>query len=208
VRLLLEQHGIFGVAGGQYFANAIDTRTRGIDIVGNYGISAGRNGLLRLIGGYNQTRTHVTRIRAVPPELQQFQSALFNRTQEGTVEAGQPQRTLTFTTNYSIGRISLNLHNQRFGETSVLDSEDPDDDQTVSAKWITDAGAAYRIGSHFSIAGSVSNLFDVYPTEWNDFKYGVAAAGMSIAGNFRYPGGISPFGMNGRTLYLHLTYRR
>ena len=208
VRRLLEQHGIQGVAGGQYFANAIDTRTRGLDIVANYGVSVGRNGVLRVIGGYNQTRTRVTRIASVPPELRNLQSLFFGRVQQGAVEAGQPDRTVTFTANYSFKRISVNLHNQRFGQASLLDSEDPASDQTVRAKWITDAGATYRLSPHFKISANVANLFDVYPTEWIDFKDGVDAAGMSIAGNFRYPGGISPFGMNGRTAYLHLSYRR
>lgn len=208
VRRLLEQHGIQGVAGGQYFANAIDTRTRGLDIVANYGVSVGSSGVLRIIAGHNQTRTRVTRIADVPPELRNFQSLLFGRTQKGAVEVGQPGRTLTLTGNYSIKRLTVNLHNQRFGKASLLDSEDPTTDQTVRAKWLTDIGAKYRITSHFSVAGSVANLFDVYPTEWIDFKEGAAATGMSTAGNFRYPGGISPFGMNGRTLYLHLSYRR
>ena len=208
MRRLLEQHGILGVAGGQYFANAIDTRTRGLDIVANYGVSVGRTGVLRVIGGYNQTRTRVTHIAEVPPELRNFQSRLFGRVQEGAVEVGQPGRTFTLTVNYSVKRFTVNLHNQRFGQASLLDSEDPASDQTVRAKWITDAGVTYRLSPHFRISANVANLFDVYPTEWIDFKDGVDATGMSIAGNFRYPGGISPFGMNGRTVYLHLSYRR
>jgi iron complex outermembrane receptor protein len=208
VRRLLEQNGIQGVAGGQYFANAIDTRTRGLDIVANYGIIVGRNGVLRVTGGYNQTRTRVTHIAEVPPELRNFQSLLFGRAQEGAVEAGQPDRTVTFTADYSVNRFGVNLHNQRFGQASLLDSDDPASDQTVRAKWITDAGATYRLSPHFRISANAANLFDVYPTEWIDFKDGVNAKGMSVAGNFRYPGGISPFGMNGRTVYLHLSYRR
>jgi hypothetical protein len=50
------------------------------------------------------------------------------------------------------------------------------------------------------------NLFDVYPDEWKDFKDGLKATGASMQGIFRYPGGLSPFGMNGRTLYLRLAY--
>jgi hypothetical protein len=40
-----------------------------------------------------------------------------------------------------------------------------------------------------------------------DFRQGVSAQGMSMNGIFRYPGGISPFGLNGRTVYLHVSYR-
>jgi len=57
------------------------------------------------------------------------------------------------------------------------------------------------------VALSGSNLFDVYPDEWSDFKDGLNATGVSMQGIFRYPGALAPFGMNGRTLYLRLAYR-
>jgi iron complex outermembrane receptor protein len=123
------------------------------------------------------------------------------------MEGGQPHHTLAATINYSVNRLGLNLHNQRFGQVSLLDVVSPEDDQVVTAKWITDAAISYRVGRRLTIAASVNNLFDVYPDEWSDFKDGVNATGQSIFGIFRYPGGISPFGMNGRTVYLHLYLR-
>jgi iron complex outermembrane recepter protein len=207
IRLLLEQNGLPGLAGGQYFANAIDTRTRGLDIVAHYAAPMGDYGNLRLTGGYNRTRTRVTHIASVPPELSRFQSLLFSRMQEGATEAGQPDRTVSFTANYSVSRIGVNLHNQRFGQASLLDSDNSSNDQTVRAKWITDLSMVYRLARRMTVTATAANLFDVYPDEWVDFKYGVEAEGQSTRGIFRYPGGISPFGMNGRTLFLHLSYR-
>ena len=207
IRLLLEQHGLPGLAGGQYFANAVDTRTRGVDVVAHYAMAIGDNGILRTTGGFNRTKTRVTHIAAVPAELAPFQDLLFGRIQEGAVESGQPDRTVTFTANYSVKRFSVNLHNQRFGQASLLDAENALNDQTVSAKWLTDLALSYQAMSRLSVTLSAANLFDVYPDEWIDFKEGLSGEGMSTKGIFRYPGGISPFGMNGRTLYLHLSYR-
>src|SRR5690606_8372813 len=70
VRELLESQGIFGVNGGRYFTNAVDTRTRGIDVVANYGIDL-RTGTLDLTAGWNGTDTETTRIAPHPEELDQ-----------------------------------------------------------------------------------------------------------------------------------------
>lgn len=204
---LFADNGQRGIAGARYFSNAIDTRTRGIDIVTSYGLSVGSSGLLRLTAGYNATRTRVTHVAQAPLPLSKFRSLLFSRVEEGKMESGQPRRTAVTTLNFSFKRLALNLHNQRFGEASLLDAADPSSDQTVRAKWITDAGFSYQTGTRWSLAFSVNNLFDVYPDDWWDFKDGVNATGMSSQGIFRYPGGISPFGMNGRTVFLHLSYR-
>jgi iron complex outermembrane recepter protein len=207
VRLLLEQHGFPDLAGGNYFANAIDTRTRGIDVIAHYAAPMGEYGAIRFVGGFNSTRTRVTHIASLPPDLSRFQSAFSGRMKEGAADARQPDRTVSLSTNYLLKRFGINLHNQRFGQASLLDSSDPAYDQTVRAKWITDLSISYRINRELRIAATAANVFDVYPDEWIDFKDGIDATGQSTAGIFRYPGGISPFGMNGRTLYLHLSYR-
>jgi iron complex outermembrane receptor protein len=204
VEALFNANGLRGVVGGRYFANAIDTRTRGIDAVANYAISLSNAGLLRLTGGYNQTKTRVTRVATLAnPALQPF---FVTRTVRGSIERGQPDRTATVTAAYSGNRFGINLHNQRYGKTQLLDRSQPLFDQTVSAKWITDLSMSYAIQQKLKIAVGIANLFDAYPDEWIDFKNGVNATGTSLKGNFRYPGGITPFGMNGRLVYLHLRY--
>ena len=69
VRAFLEARGIFGVTGGRYFTNAIDTRTRGIDVVGSYRWELDA-GTLDLTAGYNYSETEITRIAPNPTELE------------------------------------------------------------------------------------------------------------------------------------------
>jgi iron complex outermembrane recepter protein len=204
---LLADHGHPGIAGAQYFANAADTRTQGIDVVTRYGLVLGSEGVLQLVAGYNQNRTRVTEVRSTPPELKQLQSTLFGRTQQGSIEVGQPDRTIMLTTDYSFRRFSVDIHNQRFGKTQLRDAFDPAKDQTVEPSWITDAGLSYAIARRVTASVSIANLFDVYPSEWNGFKDGLNARDLSLKANFRYAVSISPFGANGRTLYLHFMYK-
>ena len=205
VRQLFESRGFTGVGGGRFFTNAIDTETRGFDVVANYGLLLGSAGQLRLTAGYNRNETEVTRIASTPPELAAFQSTLFDRIEEGRIEQGQPKNNINLTANWTMGAFGVNLHNQRFGEVTQHNAN-PDLDQTFSAKWITDIDVSARLLERFRLAVGANNLFDVYPDEWKDWDMGVNGA-LTTNGIYRYAGGTSPWGMNGRTIYLRLSYR-
>jgi iron complex outermembrane recepter protein len=206
VQNLFTQRGLPGVAGGRFFTNAIDTETRGFDVVANYGILLGDAGTFRLTGGYNQSRTRVTRVSSTPPELTAFQEALFGRVERGRIEDGQPRNNINLTLNHAVRGFAVNLHNQRFGEvTSRNINPSGELDQTFAAKWITDLDLSYRLPQRVRLAVGANNLFDVYPEEWKDFDRGVSGA-LTTNGIYRFPGGISPFGFNGRFVYLRLSY--
>ena len=203
---LFAENGMRGIGGGNYFTNSIATRTQGVDVVASHAFLLGGSRVLRMLGGYNHTRSIVTRVSPPPPQLVRFQSQLFTRNSRGIIEDGQPRETIMLTFGYGAGPVAINLHNQRAGPTAQRDQNLPEADQIVAAKWITDVRMSYRMRSRLEVALSAANLFDVYPDEWRDFKDGLNAQGVSMMGIFRYPGALSPFGMNGRTLYLRLTY--
>jgi len=204
---VFEENGIRGISGGNYFSNKIDTRTRGVDVIASRAFLLSRAGIMRIVGGYNYNKTLVTSVAPAPAELGAFQTRLFTRMSRGVIEDGQPQRTILFDLNYSIGALGVNLNNQRSGPTAQLDQTKPEFDQHVSAKWATDVRASYQLRSRVVVALSVVNLFDVYPDEWWDFKDGLSARGFSMQGIFRYPAALSSLGLNGRTVYVQLVYR-
>lgn len=204
---LFEEIGLAGVQGGNYFSNTTDTRTQGVDLIASHAFLLNGSGVLQMLGGYNRTRTRVTNVAPLPPQLARFQSVPLSRTIRGILENGQPRQTIALTLNYGAGPLNLNLHNQRSGPTALLDQDNPDADQMLSPKWITDARISWRLRPRLTVAISGENLFDVYPDEYGDFKDGLNSRGSSMQGIFRYLGALSPFGMQGRTLYMVLTYR-
>ncbi|CAN5327623.1 TonB-dependent receptor [soil metagenome] len=204
---LFAENGMQGIGGGNYFINSRDTRTRGIDVVASHAFMLSRGGVLRILGGYNHTRNKVVRVRPSPAQLAGFDVVTGGRTGRGVIENGQPRETITLTLNYGAGPLGFNLHNRRAGPTAQLDQTNPEADQVVNARWITDARVSYQLRPRMQVALSAANLFDVYPDEWFDFKDGLQAQGPSLMGIFRHPGGLSPFGMNGRTVYVQLSYR-
>jgi iron complex outermembrane receptor protein len=205
VRALLESRGYAGTGGGRYFTNGIDTRTRGLDIVANYGIDMGQRGLLRLTGAFNATESEVTRIAANPTELSSQSEVLFDRIEKGRIEHGQPRRTVALTTSWTRDALALTLHNQRFGRVWLFGTT-PALDQTYRAKWLTDLDAAYTFAGRFTVSAGANNLFDVYPDRNKDADDEPIGGPLSNSGIFPY-NSVSPFGFTGAFYYVRVAYR-
>ena len=93
--------GLTGVTGARYFTNAIDTHTRGVDVVANYGLDLGGTGVLRFTGGYNHNKNEVTKVIPTPPELTGFDEQLFGKAERGRIEEAQPRDNLLLSANYT-----------------------------------------------------------------------------------------------------------
>ncbi|WP_133000608.1 TonB-dependent receptor plug domain-containing protein [Luteimonas arsenica] len=197
VRALLESRGIFGVNGGRYFTNAIDTRTRGIDVVANYGLDIG-GGTLDLTAGWNWTDTEITRIAPNPEELEQAGLNLerIDRTEIGRIEDGFPNTKLLLSGTWSLDAWDFSLAATRYGSVTTRPANAAND-QTYGAKWLLDASAAYKLDNWTFTLGA-DNLLNEYPDE-NSFAN-------STNGQFPYSN-LSPFGFNGAFVYGKVAYR-
>jgi iron complex outermembrane recepter protein len=231
VRALLGRNGITGIGGGRYFTNAINTKTQGLDVVANYGLTLRKNGVLRLTAGYNQNDTKVTDVvQSTPVQLLGLQEALFSRVERGRIERGQPRNNFLASAAYEEGKFTWSVRTQRFGEvtsfqntvaqpaTGALVRQPPD--QTFSAKFITDVSLGMKVYRNTQVTIGADNLFDVYPDQNSDAGDINAVAPTTtnprgFAGNysgnsnfniFRY-NGISPFGFNGRFVYARMNVR-
>jgi iron complex outermembrane receptor protein len=196
VRNLLANNGIPGVSGARYFTNAIDTRTKGLDIVLNYGLNLGTAGITRLTGGYNRNETEVTRVSETPPQLAAVSTALFDRVQRALIEKGQPRNSLRLTANHAIRNLNVNLHASRFGRFTVYQTAATGaQDQTFNPQWITDISIGYKLQNVGITLGS-NNVFDTYPD--------TLIAANQTRGIYMFSGQ-SPAGFNGRYIYMKAT---
>ena len=195
----LASQGFPGVGSARFFTNAIDTHTAGIDIVGRYAIDFNQYGVKRFTGGYNHTKTKVTRVASTPPALATQQAVLFDRIERGRIEIGQPHNTTNLTLDHALKRFAANLHVQRYGSVGFRGSASTDTlDQTFSAKWITDLNASYNVLRSLRVTIGANNLFDVYPDK--------QIPGNSNSGIFQYSNTVTTFGFNGRFLYVRARY--
>lgn len=196
VSQVLQSNGITSTLGGQYFINGADTRTKGVDLVGNYSQDLGRFGSLKWTGAFNWNQTKIlsykesASILGTPYEL-------MNREARNMITGVQPKTKLILGGDWSIDRFNLNLTLTRYGSYKEVNvSSDRSYDRVYNAKWITDLDLGYDLTKDLNIAIGAKNLFDVYPK-----KKGVESE--SLTSNY---GTYSPFGFTGGYYYTRLTY--
>ncbi|CAN5528254.1 TonB-dependent receptor [soil metagenome] len=184
-----------GATGARFFTNAIDTRTIGTDITATYRAGLRDGSRLRLSAAYNATDNDITRIADTPPQLEGFQSVLFDRIERRRVECGQSRNNYRFSGDWNRARFGAVARLARYGQYCIVDRAVVDQD--YSPEWVTDVEATYQFGKALLGVG-VQNLFDTFPDRNLDPNANL--------GIFPYPSH-APFGMNGRFIYSRITYR-
>jgi iron complex outermembrane receptor protein len=188
----------FDVGQIQFFTNAVDTETTGVDIVALYDWQVSEGAVLALEGALSFNKTEVTDRRSpstiLPPEV------LFDQDQITLVEEGQPQQHYTFSGTYLTGSWNANLRFNYFGE--VAGGGFTALKQVWGGKWLTDASVGYTFSNGFTLSGGGLNIFDVYPDEWDP-----AISGDFALIGFVYGWETLPFGMNGASYYFRAGYR-
>lgn len=196
---LLASLGITGVTSVRYFNNAIDTRTRGIDIVGTWGIPLS-SGNLNLTASYNYNKTKVTRIAPNPAALNALGANLdrIGRDERGRIEEGTPRDKLAFTASWTLDRWDLNAGVTRYGKFVNRHASIPAQDQTYGEKATLDLSASFRPSASWTITVGADNALDTYPekTIYPNSTYGMMPYSL-----------YSPFGFNGAYYYGRVTFK-
>jgi len=198
VERLLRNAGFPGVSGASFFVNALDTRTRGVDVVGNHRLALGDYGKLDLGLGYNYGVTKITGVRDNPSQLAGSGLVLVGRTTRGNIESYSPRSVLRLTGRYAVGSWAVGVTESRYGSFTVVDTgNNPALDQLFGPQWVTDLTLAYKLSSSTSLSLGVNNLFDSYPDKT---RPELRLAG----GRYVYPSSQAPVGAFGTYYSLRL----
>lgn len=199
IAAFLASKGFPGVGLARFFTNAIDTKTAGVDVIARYAVDFGSFGVTRFTGGYNHTKSHVTRISDTPPALSSQQATLFDRIEQGRIEIGQPHRTVHLTLDHTHNLFTGTVHVAQFGPVGFRQvAANPARDQTFDARWVTDVNASYTLMRQLRFTIGANNVFDVYPEEQIFLN--------SNSGIFPYSNTLTTFGFNGRFIYAKAKY--
>ncbi len=183
----------------QFFTNAIDTRTRGLDITGDYTIPT-LGGTAGLNAVFNFTRTTIPNEDNIPlpPQLQGTGVTLINKYDEGgllAITKERPAWRSAVTGLYKRGAWNGMARYSYYGKyTSALYSYSGSDVQNYRGKGLADAELGFTPMPGFKLSLGARNIFDVYPDGMNEGN------GFDI---FPWPPA-SPFGYNGRFLYTRV----
>jgi iron complex outermembrane recepter protein len=188
----------FGVAQAQFFTNAIDTRTTGLDIVGEFSTEA-VGGTLDLTALLHWNKTEVKDRRSQSPILSPEQ--LFDDSQVTLVEEGQPGTKHVFQAVWSRGKWDWTLRANYYGEVAG-EGFTPGFKQTWDGATLFDASVGIDITDKLRLQLGGNNIFDTYPDKWDP----VNAFPFPQLG-FTYGWETLPFGINGAYYYGRVSYK-
>lgn len=199
VAALLDSIGVPATAGAQYFTNGANTRTSGVDVVGNYRQNLNRYGTVKWTAALNYNHTQILSVNDTPEQLTalggNFQ--LMGRQSRALITKTSPSSKMIFAADWGISDFDVNLRLTRYGTyTEVNSSSDSSLDREYSAKWITDLDVAYALNKQLTVAVGAQNLFDKYPDH-------IGVPNSSFGDNW---GSYSPFGFTGGYYYTRLQY--
>jgi iron complex outermembrane receptor protein len=150
----------------QFFVNAIDTRTKGFELVANYNRPFDKDNKIAINVAYSSMATTLRANRTTSTGVQVVDAAAALY-----ITDGQPKNKFIVSTGYDYKQLSLLLRWTRFGEVSdplatlKVAPTDPTAKkyQVFAAKTLFDASLTYRPMKKLAIIAGVNNLFDVYP---------------------------------------------
>src|SRR5262249_7555357 len=133
-----------GATGVRFFTNAIDTHTRGYDLVINHQrpLLAGH---VTLAAAYSDNRTQITRVTPPPGPIKDlgFDTTLFDHLQTRTVTCGQPRDNTRLMESYNQGGWNVTARESRYGEYCSINNATKDD-QVYPAAWLADLEFSYH----------------------------------------------------------------
>jgi iron complex outermembrane receptor protein len=161
VRNILIANGFSGDQSVRFFTNAVDTRTRGVDVVATHTARFVRFGTLRSTLAFNRNETDIRAIAPNPGQLAGLGLTLFDRRTQGWFTES-PETKLILGLDWTLGRWGVRLQETRYDGYRLLDNA-PANDQSFGAKWIADLEVSFAPTESVSVAIGAYNLFDEYP---------------------------------------------
>ncbi|MGE8433749.1 TonB-dependent receptor plug domain-containing protein [Chryseobacterium joostei] len=148
------------VESGRFFANAIDTETKGVDVVVSYDWKLGGGNLnVNLAGNYTETK--ITDFH-FPKNINTPRDQYFGPDQINIIETLSPKTKASLGLNYGIGKFNFLVRNTYFGKV-IRDGFPFGEVQEFSPKVVTDISVGYDITKNINFTVGANNVLDVFP---------------------------------------------
>ena len=183
-----------------FFSNAINTRTRGLDVIVAYGTRFNKTASLDLTAAANFNQTKIIGDVQTTDKLPatDFANVLFNREERGRIELGQPQNKIMVSGTLKIGVVGLMVRATRFGQVAALfNGTDLARDEYFSPKTLTDVSLMFKPIKAITLTVGANNVMDVYPDK-------IQNPLNTSDGRFVYSRNATQFGFNGGYYFVNL----
>lgn len=183
-----------------FFANAIDTESKGIDAVITHNAIFGDNFKLKsdLAATFSKTK-QVGDIQA-SPELERagLVDTYFPEDSRIYLEEAVPRTKVNLSNSLIAGKFNFFLRNVYFGKVTEAVS-DPLRQQEFDGKVITDLSVGFQATDALTLTLGSNNIFDIYPDAADP------AFGNRSDGRFDWSRSAQQFGFSGRFLFARLS---
>jgi len=212
-----------GAGQANFFSNAVNTISRGLEAVVVYSKAFGKHDFRATLAGAfidNEVEKGADGkpiINASQILIESGQvGSYFNREDQSRIEVANPKHKVSFTLNYKVGKFSAMARAVNFGEVVYLDATInpalPENfptnaftgqketlDQTFSPKTVFDLSLTYRFLEGIGLTIGANNLLDTY----QDLH--AHSTNVSL-GRFVYSRRVQQMGFNGRYLFARLKF--
>ncbi|MCB2377497.1 TonB-dependent receptor [Hymenobacter sp. BT635] len=151
------------VGQAQFFANAADTRSLGLDVVLSHSLGLGKSRLNSTLAA-NVNNLKIDRVRT-SGRLAGREEEFFGKREQAFVKASAPQSKVNLTFDYTVGRFGALLRFVRFDKVQLIDWDGAP--MNYEARITTDLTLSYALTNHLQLSVGSSNLGNVYPTMFN-----------------------------------------
>jgi len=179
----------FNISEAQFFTNAVDSKTYGIDIFSVYTLNTDKI-IYNLHLGYNYNYTEVSRLPFSSDLLEGKEDIIFDRGEVSRLKDATPRSKTVIKLTAQTNKFNIALINSRFGEIKYVDAETEEKDEVFGAKWVTDLSVSYKLNNNISFTVGANNLFDVYPDKNKNLDN-------TASGSFVYSRRVQQFGIMG-----------
>ncbi len=203
----------FDVTAAQFFVNAINSKTNGVEATFHYQDKIGE-GKMKAKVSANFTKTRVTKIKDNSVINNDVES-LFNREERSRIESAQPEFKINSYINYELDKFKFNLIGTYFGSLDYIHPDDGDAsnwqlnefngivesrDQKFRPKFITDLYVTYNPYGWLNVTVGCNNIFDIYPDKHKH-------SANTSQGSFVYSRRVQQFGVNGANYFARIALR-
>jgi iron complex outermembrane receptor protein len=188
----------------QFYTNAINTRTHGIDVVLNGNRNIKKTKLSLTLAANFNSNTIFGGIKTTDKitDSSRYANTLFGIEERTALDIGQPKEKIILSVTINKGKFGFAFRNTFFGKTALATIvTNPTDTlyEFFYSKVLTDISINYTPKSWLTITTGANNVFDVYPDRLQNYLN--TGEGSEI-----YSNGASPFGYNGGYFFVNMLF--
>ncbi|MDD3721104.1 MAG: TonB-dependent receptor [Lutibacter sp.] len=194
-------------SAASFFANAIDTESKGLDIVITHDALIGTNAKLKsdLSGTFSKT-IQVGDIKASDVLINAgLVETYFPEDSRVYLEEAVPRTKINLSNSLTTDKFNVFLRNVWFGEVTEATTT-VENQQVFGSKLVTDLSFGYKVSGSTTVTVGANNLFDIYPDRAaQDLQPDVPGDQNNRSdGRFDWSRRAQQFGIGGRFLFARL----